>query len=327
MNSIVKCLVELGRRFEAFAHCADVEMVVADACAENEWFTPIGIYRAVDAICEEFLQEEKLQSWLGRYNLDNIASKRVAIIMAGNIPLVGFFDLMCVALCGHEAYVKPSSKDRALMEYVISELKSICPAIPIYKYDPEADYDKVIATGGDQAAAFFHTRYSSTPSLIRGSRHSLAVLSGRESDAEIEALSKDIFSYSGLGCRNVSLVMLPRGCELRLPEAENIGDMYRGSYLSTRALMAMASRPFVDLGYAVAVERCDFSDNISCINYCYYDDLAEVEQWLADNENRLQCVVSECVSHPRCVTFGRAQYPTLSDYADGVDVMEFLIAE
>lgn len=326
MCSVADSFIKLGERLQNFGNDEYTTSIQAQACAANEWFTPTDIHRAIDAICEQYLAADKLYEWLSAYNVAGVNPKRVAIIMAGNIPLVGFFDLMCVLLCGHTALVKPSSKDRVLTEYIISELKSISSDIPILPYDDATECDMVIATGGDAAAAYFQTRYSSIPALIRGSRHSLAVLSGKESQAQKEALSRDIFTYWGLGCRNVSLVMMPRNCELRLSAPDNISEMYRGCYLSTRAIMAMMSKPYIDLGYAVAVKQRAFSDNISCINYFYYDNIAEVEQWLAENDDIIQCVVSQCVSHPRRVDFGRAQYPALQDYADGVDVMEFLIS-
>lgn len=299
--------------------------IIAQAIAANEWFSETDIKMAIDAICQEFLSREKLQRWVGKYNLSTTLSRKVAIIMAGNIPLVGFFDLMCVLMCGHAAYVKPSHKDSVLINYIISELKSIAPDIPIYDYVPAEQVDMVIATGGDSAAAHFRKSYADLPTLIRGNRHSVAVLDGKESAAEIEGLQQDIFSYSGLGCRNVSLVFLPRGTELQLLKPNNIGAMYRGNYLSQRALLLMSGVKVHDCGFCLTKESREYSNAISCINYAFYDDLAEVEAWLAEHDESLQCVVSHCIKHPRVVPFGRAQYPALDDYADGVDVMKFLI--
>ena len=312
------------RDFEADAHSAHI---IAQAIAANEWFSETDIKMAIDAICQEFLSREKLQQWVAQYDLTSIPRRRVAIIMAGNMPLVGFFDLMCVLMCGHAAYVKPSHKDSVLINYIISELKSIAPDIPIYDYAPAEQVDMVIATGGDSAAAHFRKSYADLPTLIRGSRHSVAVLDGKESSAEIEGLQRDVFSYSGLGCRNVSLVFLPRGAELKLSVPENLGVMYRGNYLSQRALLLMSGVKVHDCGFCLTRESREYSNAISCINYAFYDDLAEVEAWLAEHDESLQCVVSHCVKHRRMVPFGRAQYPALDDYADGVDVIKFLIGE
>lgn len=326
MFSVVESFVELGKRLQCFGNDEYTLSVITEACEQNEWFSQSDICRAIDAIRCQFLDSDKLTAWLSRYDTSHIEPKRVAIIMAGNIPLVGFFDLMCVLLSGHTALVKPSSKDRVLTDYIISELKAISPTLPIYSYDETSVCDMVIATGGDSAAAYFRTRFADIPSLVRGSRHSLAVLGGNESEEEMLALSRDIFTYSGLGCRNVSLVMLPRGCELNLPLPDAVNEMYRGCYLSSRAIMEMTAKLYKDLGCVLAIEQCAFSDNISCVNYFYYDTLEQVEEWISANDDSIQCIVSRTLEHPRRVDFGMAQYPALDDYADGVDVMEFLIS-
>ena len=317
----------LGSRLRNFGADDRSAHIINQAIAVNEWFSEDDIRMAVDAICEEFLSREKLESWLANYNLPSTPRRKVVIIMAGNIPLVGFFDLLCVLMCGHAAYVKPSHKDSVLINYIISELKSIAPDIPIYDYAPAEQVDMVIATGGDSAAAHFRKSYADLPTLIRGSRHSVAVLDGGETTEEIMGLQRDIFSYNGLGCRNVSLVFLPRGAELQLLSPNNIGAMYRGNYLSQRALLLMSGADVRDWGFCLTRESREYSNSISCIHYAFYDDLAEVEEWLAEHDASLQYVVSHCVSQPRVVSFGYAQYPALDDYADGVDVIRFLIGE
>ena len=321
MKGTIEIFVELGRRLGNFGQDEHSQRVLAAAVAANEWFSPEDIRRAIGAICEEYLDEEKLHSWSKNYT--PCTPRRVAIIMAGNIPLVGFFDLMCVLLCGHTALVKPSSKDWVLTEYIIDILRNISPEISIESYNESADVDMIIATGGSEAAKFFRTRYADIPALIRGSRHSIAVLDGKESEREIHGLQQDIFSYNGLGCRNVSLIFLPRGTELII-EPPTMNSMYRGNYLHNKAMRQMMAQPFTDFGECIAVEELGFSLNISQINYCYYDNINDVAQWIAENDEQLQCIVSHAISHPRKVAFGRAQYPTLADYADGVDVMEFL---
>ena len=185
------------------------------------------------------------------------------------------------------------------------------------------NYDMIIATGGAEAAKHFSRQYSSIPALIRGSRHSVAILTGKESNEELQGLQRDIFTYNGLGCRNVSLVFLPRGAELSIP-APTMNPMYHGNYLHNRAMRQMMGEPFSDMGEYILVEELSFSSNISQINYCFYDAIEQVEQWLSENDEQIQCVVANITNHPRRVAFGRAQYPTLWDYADGVDVMRFL---
>lgn len=316
--------VELGRRMRGFGDDERSRRCIADAVAANGWFTPGDLRMAAGAICEEFLDEGKLRRWLSGYDLSNLLPCRVAIIMAGNIPFVGFFDMMCALLCGHEVYVKPSRKDSATMEYVIGQLMEMCAGLPLRAYDGSQPVDMVIATGGDVAASHFRSRFSGIPSLIRGSRHSVAVLAGDETPEELLGLWDDVFSYCGLGCRNVSLVFVPRGGRLELKAPDAISGMFRDNYTYTKAMLTMTGVPFTDAGGYVAVESLGFPDALSRVNYHYYDDVSEVESWLGEHDGELQCVVSRCVDHPRRAGFGRAQYPALSDYADGTDVMEFL---
>ena len=321
MNRLIEIFSELGRRLVGFGSDEPTQKVIAEAMAENEWFSAEDILMAVDAIRQGFLDEEKLRRWAEHYSPTE--QRRVAIIMAGNIPLVGFFDLLCAVIAGHRVAIKPSSKDRVLMNFVVEELRAIEADIPIEQYDPATEYDMVIATGGDEAARHFSRRYAHYPTLIRGSRHSVAVLAGDESEEEIKALQRDIFSYNGLGCRSVSLVMLPLRAELTI-RPPKMNRMYRGNYRHTRAMMALTAQAFKDLGECIAMERREFPQQISCVNYCYYDSLQEVEQWLWEMDEKIQCVITRAIDHKRAVGFGRAQYPTLWDYADGVDVMKFL---
>lgn len=321
--SMLDILVQLGVRLRDFGHTEASENVIRHAMAENEWFSREDILLAVEAIREEMLDEYKLKHWALHYPA-SISPRRVAVIMAGNIPLVGFFDLLCVLMSGHTALVKPASKDAVLMSYVIEQLRDICPNVPIEDYSDSSSVDMVIATGGDVAARHFRSHYADVPTLIRGSRHSVAVLNGEESAEQMRALRQDIYSYNGLGCRNVSLIFVPKLWCGNIPHPERVSEMRRGSYRSDKALLTMLGVPFDDLDGALAIKSRALPDSLSRIHYAEYDSLSEMERWLAENDSALQCVVSQCVDHPRRVDFGRAQYPALWDYADGVDVMKFL---
>ncbi len=302
---------------------------MARVVAENEWFSVSDIRYAVEAVRCEMLNAEKVEKWLSHYPLAATReAKRVAVIMAGNIPLVGFFDLMCVLASGHIPFVKSSSKDRTLEGYIEQLLLDIEPSLCIEKYVEGADYDAVIATGGDSANLYFRTAFEGIPCLLRGSRHSVAVLSGEESKDDILRLADDIFIHSGLGCRNVSLVFVPRGYKLSLP-TRKMSRAYHNNYLQCRALLTMRGTKFEDLGEAVMAhsEVAEFPRFLSQINVVEYSDLMEVAQWLSQNDERLQCVVSNVEwLHSRCVAFGRAQLPTLFDYADERDTMQFLLS-
>ena len=329
VKSTVEIFSELGARLAEFGSDETSRSVLARAVAENEWFSVNDIRYAVEAIRSEMLDAEKISSWLAHYPTVGMhRPKRVAIIMAGNIPLVGFFDLMCVIANGDIPYVKPSSKDRVLETYVEQLLRDIEPSLCIEQYSEGVDYDAVIATGGESANLYFRAAFGAAPTLLRGSRHSVAVLSGKETKGELGSLADDIFIHSGLGCRNVSLVFVPKGYAPKL-EVRKMGRAYHNNYLQCRALLTMQGVKFDDLTEAVAVRSqvAEFSRFLSQINIVEYSSLDEVQQWLAAHDESLQCVVSAIEGlHSRQVPLGRAQRPTLFDYADERDTMQFLAA-
>lgn len=271
------------------------------------------------------LRRDRLETWLGAYAVPVRTPSRVLVVMAGNIPLVGFFDLLCVVASGHCCIVKPSAKDRVLIEYVVGLLRQIEPCVAIEFCDELVAADAVIATGGDNANRYFRSRYADVPSLLRGSRRSAAVLSGGETPEQLTGLADDIWAYSGLGCRNVSLVFIPENYDLRLTPPD-MNSKYRNNYRQTRAVVAMTDRPFIDLGVSVLVGQHDFPAALSAVSVARYRHLEQVEAWLAEHDAELQCVASECLSHSRRVDFGRAQLPSLTDYPDARDVMAFLVS-
>ena len=319
----------LGERLSTFGHTEESRAVIELSITENAWFTPEDILRAVSAIRSEMLAEEKLEAWLKSYTPTS-TPKRVALIMAGNLPLVGFFDLMCVTLSGHECHYKPSSKDRVLMEYIVGELRAIEPTIALYPFDTEAEYDMLIATGGDAAVHHFDTHYPTTRRLLRGSRHSVAVLSGNESGEELEALCNDITAYSGLGCRSVSMLFVPRGYTPKLESPQPLCQKLKRNLRSERALRTMTAQPYTDCGGFILTPGNDFPTSLATVTLHEYDSLSEVSAWLESHKESIQCVVSHVESlsaslpFGRIIPFGRAQYPALEDYADGLDLMQWL---
>lgn len=322
MIDMVGILSTLGKRLTDFGHTPTSQRVISEAVAQNGWFTPTEITTAVEAIRSTMLREETLREWLSHYRL-TATPQRVAIVMAGNIPLVGFFDLLCTLCSGHTAYVKPSSKDRILMEYIVAQLKEIEPSIPIYTYAPTEQYDLAIATGSDEANDYFRSHFATTRALLRGSRHSVAVLDGTETVEELQGLMRDITLYSGSGCRSVSLIFAPRGSEVELPHTAPTNPKLGNNLRSRRALYTIQKRPFDDCHAFLLVEGKEFPTSLAEVALYRYDDIAEVERWLDAQHNGIQCVVSH-LPLPNAIPFGQAQYPTLRDYADGVDTMLFL---
>lgn len=323
MKSAIELFSALGRRLADFGGDAPTQEVAERACRANGWFTPADVRRAVAAIADGMLRRDRLETWLAPYPVPVAVPRRVLVVMAGNIPLVGFFDLLCVLAAGHRCLVKPSAKDRVLTEYLVGMLRELDPEVPVGFYDGSSPVDAVIATGSDNANRYFRAQYAGIPALLRGNRQSVAVLGGRETPAQLTALADDIWAYSGLGCRSVSLLFLPEGYDLQLRMPE-VNVKYRNSYRQQKALLTMGGQPFRDLGAAVAVEERAFPAALSRINYSFYKSPAEVGAWLAAHDAGLQCVVSECIACRRRVDFGHAQSPGLTDYPDDRDVIEFL---
>ena len=325
MRDIIDIFVALGEEVRGFGHDSYTSAIVESAIEQNGWFTQPDIERAVEAIRTEMLQRESLTKWLSGYTR-TASPKRVAIIMAGNIPLVGFFDLLCVLCSGHEAYIKPSSKDRVLMQYIVDTLRAIEPSIPIYDYSSEEHYDMVIATGGEEANRYFESHFEGTKRLLRGSRHSVAVLSGKESAMELKALMEDITAYSGLGCRSVSMIFAPEGYDITLPHPPAVNTKLRRNIAAMRALYTIQQRRFMDYGAFLMVEGKEFATSLALVVVQRYSDIEDVRAWLSEHRNHIQCVVSH-LDIESCVAFGEAQHPTLWEYADGIDTMKFLLDE
>lgn len=318
----IDTFVRLGEELRTIGSTAEGEALVARAMEDNAWFTREDIVRAVEAICEDMLDGGRLRQWLEHYPMA-VTPRRVAVIMAGNIPLVGFFDLLCVVLSGHECHLKPSSKDRVLMEHVMERLKAIAPDIAIYAYDNTAHYDMAIATGGDDANRYFREHFATTRALLRGSRHSIAILDGTESEDELRGLIADITVYSGLGCRSVSKIFIPRDMALRLPHTAPANPKMTSGLLSIRALYAMQGVAHDDFGAFITKRGEAFPTRLGIVTVSEYDNLADVEEWIAIHRDTLQCITTH-VDIEGAVPLGMAQRPTLTDYADGIDTMLWL---
>lgn len=326
-------LEELSRQFIR----TQWERAVEDAGRDNEWFTPGQIGRAVEALQGEMLRSERLSEWLLLYRKPaGFQSRRVGIVMAGNLPLVGFADLAAVVAVGHRAVVKPSSKDRALTEFVVGKLRESGCGIEIVDELLPEGLDGVIATGGDAAREFFAERFADIPALLRGSRQSVAVLTGSETDGELKGLAEDMFLYWGLGCRSVVRLFVPRGFDMEVLAAKlsvfslEKHSKYGECYRSARAVAAMGDGCWADGGFfvlrRVAMKTGPVVPNVAEILWSEYDSADEASAWLAQHEEELQCAAGAVPEgFPRRVSLGGTQRPAWRDYADGIDTVEFLL--
>ena len=302
------------------------------AAAHNSWFTEENVLLALEGICR-YLDEEKLRQWLAPYNLpeENRDPKKVGVVMAGNIPMVGFHDFLSVLICGHHLYAKPSSQDPVLTPYLAKELSEIEPHFNHFiHFAPRlSGMDAMIATGSDNSSRYFEYYFSKIPHIIRRNRNSCAVLDGSESLEELQALGKDLTQYYGLGCRNVSKLFVPEGYdftslfEALAPYQKVIENhKFTNNYDYNKSIFLVNRVPHLDTGFMLFKEDEAMISPISVVYYETYERLEELEQRLEEQQEKIQCVVGhEPVGQ---LSFGRAQQPELWDYADGVDTIAFL---
>ncbi len=322
----IKLLTKLGEYMgSGDAGWAEIKL---RAVQNNAWFTEEYIDISVKNIVEGFLQEDKLTAWLAQYTLPQTA-KTVGIVMAGNIPLVGFHDFLCGFVSGHRLMLKLSSKDDVLLKHIIQKMTEWHPAVAeqIVVSDMLKGCDAYIATGSNNSSRYFEQYFAKYPHIIRRNRTSVAVLTGIETTEELQALAKDVFTYFGLGCRNVTQVCVPHGYNF-VPMLEvfgNHGDMkmhhkYNNNYDYHLALYLLNRVAYLTNDSLLMVENDLPFSAVSVLHYRYYDNRAELITTLKTNDD-IQCIVAEGE-----VPFGQAQVPSLNDYADGIDTMEFLCA-
>ena len=324
--------IRLGETIDSILteHPILFDELVRQARTDNPWFTAGNVKLALTAILKKMLRREKLGRWLNAYPYpgDN-NPKNVGIVMAGNIPMVGFFDLLCVCVAGHNAYVKTSSKDSVLMKYAVKALRAADRSLVIEPLEDGSPLDAVIATGSNNTNRYFKSRYGNIPRLLRGSRTSVAVLTGKETIAELGALSHDVFDYFGMGCRNTSKIFVPEGYDLAeltnaLRERNITHPNYLSAYKHHRALLNMRRTEFIDGGFFTLRESSGFSEALPDLVYARYGSSEEAQEWIALHDESLQCVVTTAFDHRGKAGFGEAQQPELWDYPDGRDVMAFL---
>jgi hypothetical protein len=292
----------------------------------NAWFTPESIHIAVNNIVSELLQKDKLEQWVSKRSFSQQA-KTVGIVMAGNIPLVGFHDFLCVFISGHKPKIKLSSKDEVLFKHLVEKLVEWDPAVSEQVEISEMlkDCDAYIATGSNNTARYFESYFGKYPNIIRRNRTSVAVLDGTETDEELHLLAKDVFTYFGLGCRNVTQICVPEDYDfIKMLDVFTLhGDIinhnkYKNNYDYFLAIYLLNKVPYLDNGSLLVVENNVPFSAVAVLHYKRYKDKATVLQELNENPD-IQCVISREV-----IPFGDAQKPGLSDYADGVDTMHFL---
>jgi hypothetical protein len=321
----IDILVRLGDYMQNNSH--EWRMVKEKANRSNPWFVPEFIEMASDNIIRSFLQQNELKRWAKDYNIpeENLHAAKVGIVMAGNIPLVGFHDMLCVFIAGHSQLIKLSSKDNILIRHLVSVMSG---------WEPEVDKlisfaenlkgcEAYIATGSNNSSRYFDYYFGKYPNIIRRNRTSIAIIDGQETVEELDKLADDIQSYFGLGCRNVTKLYVPKNYDFKdllqaLNKYEYYQDFhkYKHNYDYQLALLMMGNKFYMTNGTILLSENDSLFTAISQVNYEYYNDIKDLET-LRSNEN-IQCIIGHLA-----IPFGESQKPQLRDYADKVDTMKF----
>ncbi len=310
---------------------------IKQAKKSNGWFTEDNILFSIKAWANA-LSEEKIRTWLEKYTQEinkSDNSKRVGVIMAGNIPLVGLHDALCVLASGNNLLAKVSSDDAGLTTTVLSSLIEIEPeyASRISLVENKLrDFDMIIATGSNNTARYFQYYFGKYPHIIRKNRNGIGIVAKENSC--FEGLGEDIFRYFGLGCRNVSFLFIPEGLDIGLFMAnfaawESIKNhsKYMNNYQYHKALYLLNGDKFFDNGFFMMRESDQLQSPVGTIHYKYYNDPAEVRSFLNSHKEQWQCVVEEKDSYKGSIPYGKSQFPELWNYADNIDTMNFLLTE
>jgi hypothetical protein len=311
---------------------AELASLTEVAQSENPWFTADNIALSLQGITK-FLDQDTLIRWLSRYDGKQVTPKTIGVVMAGNIPLVGFHDFLCVLISGHRLLAKLSSKDSVLIKHVSGKLTEVEPEFSKwinFTTEPFKEMDAVIATGSDNSARYFEYYFGKYPHIIRMNRTSVAILSGKEDKQTLTELGKDIFSYFGLGCRNVSKLFVPESFDLTalFKSWEPYRDVihhhkYANNYDYQKAIALVNKTDFLDNGFVLLMEDTRLVSPISILYFEYYQNEKHLTGIIETNKEKIQCLVGSIP--PATVPFGKAQLPEVWEYADNVDTMEFLL--
>jgi len=327
----LKAFVTLGEELKLISP-EQKQDLVARAGNVNPWFVERNITSALNGVIH-LLDYQNLQDWLFVYDLDQISVKKVGVIMAGNIPMVGFHDFMCVLLAGHDLYAKLSSDDAMLLKMLAQRLTTIEPRFTprIHFVELLKDVDAIIATGSDNTARYFEYYFSKKPHIIRRNRTSIGIITGTETTADLTALGEDIFSYYGLGCRNVSKILVPADYSFQefFQALESYNYMldhhkYQNNYDYNKSILLVNQTPHLDNGFLLVTASEQLVSPISVLYYEAYQDAEDLKAKLEAIREKTQVVVSAGGWYQNSIPFGEAQSPAVWDYADNVDTLAFL---
>lgn len=309
---------------------AELNTVINDQHFKNQWFTSENVRMAISAIANE-LTGENLTKWTDPYQIaDEVTNPfKVGVVMAGNIPLAGFHDLLSVLITGNNLIAKKSSKDTDLIVFIADLLADINPGFRdriVFTNETLTEFDAIIATGSDNSSKYFEYYFGKYPHIIRKNRNSVAIIEGNETPNELTLLGHDLFAYFGLGCRSVSKIFVPKGYDIAgmapnwRPFSQIINhNKYANNYDYNKAISIVNKEPFIDIGFLLLRENEALASPVAVLHFEYYDSLAEVDQKIQSAREKIQCIFGR-----NNTPFGQSQSPSLWDYADEIDTVEFL---
>ena len=308
-----------------------LDNAIVTSSNQNKWFTKENLKFCIDT-WGKTLTEQHVSEWLNSYEVHK-TQQRLGLVLAGNIPLVGLHDVLCGLACGFHIEIKYSSNDSILLPFVVDFLTQTHPdwnGKVQFTDGKLTNFDKVIATGSNNTARYFHYYFKNVPHIVRQTRNGVAVLDGNESEEGLAALCTDIMQYFGLGCRSVSHLMVPENYDfnalfLALYEHRDIihHNAYANNYDYNKAVYLMQEKDLLDNGFMMIKKDTGLNSPIACLHYSTYSSLEEAENNIRSQEEHIQCVVSTCLDNT--LGFGQTQHPKLDDYADHVDTMAFLL--
>lgn len=306
-----------------------MEAIILQARNYNPWFTKEQVLFALES-WGDALEESNIQTWLGKYEFPTKNPKNIGLVLAGNIPMVGLHDVLCVWLCGHTLQAKLSSQDKFLIPLVMEFLQKFTNETNITWVERLQNFDATIATGSNNSARYFEYYFGKVPHIIRKNRNSVAVLNGSETEDDLHKLGIDIFTYFGLGCRNVNKLFVPKGYDFQtffqaIYSFNEViyDDKYANNYDYNKAVFLMSNEKLLDNGFLTLKEDTRYASPISSVFYEFYDSEDQIKNRLTTDQEQIQCVVSNFL--PNSALFGETQKPALWDYADGMDTMHFLL--
>ena len=347
-NNKKRCFIELGNFLSQFSEAVhvkkstvllneafyeDFENLISLSQSHNGWYTPENVHFAIQSWATA-LTEDNLDQCISNYTFVDNKPKNIGLILAGNIPLVGFHDFLSVLISGNSVRIKTSSNDQYLLPFLAKYLIAIEPKLAdkiTFVEGKLENFDAIIATGSNNTARYFEYYFKDKPSIIRKNRNSVAVLNGQETKEQLVALGEDIFRYFGLGCRNVSKLFVPKGYSF-VPFFEAIFEYqdiihyekYANNYDYNKAVFLMSNFKLLDNGFLTIKEDESYSSPISTVFYEFYDDLEALNIKLNAEKDQIQCIVSNNLID-NSIDFGQTQRPNLWDYADNVDTISFLL--